>query len=119
MTHYVYSTLTNDNLYTFYVPSANDLPNIEKQILIKGGANMANKHIITNYGVVTEVSDNDLDLLNTHVEFILHKKNGFIKIQKKKVEVEVAIVDMQSRDKSSPLVPQDFNENDKALPSDY
>ena len=119
MTHYVYSTLTANQLYTSWKQGANDMPNIEKQVLIKGGAGLANKNFITPLGVATSVTDNELDCLNENTEFLLHKKNGFIVVQKKKVDVEVAVSDMQTRDKSSPIVPQDFDAKDKVLPQDY
>lgn len=109
--NYVYSTLTDSMFYTFYVSNKdqfNDLPVITKKIHIKGGANVATKQLVTPLGVVTEVSDEDLALLQHHPIFQLHEKNGFIKVDGKKYDVEKAVATMEKRDEASPLTPQDY-----------
>lgn len=111
---YVYSTLTCDNIYATYDNSGSnkDTPVLVSQILIKGGAGIATKHLVTPLGIVTNVSDDDLEILKTNDDFKSHMENEFIKIDKKKVDVEVAAADMASRDKSAPVVPEDIDEND-------
>lgn len=116
MTNYVYSTLTASNNYTGYTERGNDRPLVSKQVLIAGGHGVSNKHFMTPMGVVTAVSDEDLEFLENNPEFKAHKERGFIKVQKKKVETERVAADMVTRDKSAPVVPQDYNEQSEAKP---
>lgn len=105
----VYSTLTADQLYTVWgkaAPGGSATPT--HQILIKGGSNVADKRLITRIGVMTQVSDKDLEALEQVELFQIHQKNGFITVQKRKVDPEVVAADQQSRDKSAPLTPQDI-----------
>lgn len=110
---YIYSTLANDNLYHLYEKqdskggSVIDVPRIEKSVLIKGGAGVATKHLVTPLGIVTNVSDDELELLEANEAFQTHVNNGFIKIDKKKIEVEVVVADMNGRDNSAPVTPED------------
>ncbi len=113
---YVYSTLTSDTKYRVWIESSNDLPTFEHFILIKGGTGLANKDLITPYGVVTEVSDQDLALLEADETFQRHVEGGFIHVDRIKSDPEKIAADMAARDGSSPLVPQDFELNKKKPP---
>lgn len=113
---YVYSTLSTDQLYTLYVRGGNDIPRPDKQILVKGGANVANKHLWTPRGVVTEITEEELALLRDNKLFQIHEKNGYVKVDKAKVEVEKAVSDMEPRDESSPLQPGDYEVENQAAP---
>lgn len=134
--YYVYSTLSSDNIYTSYhkqevsvvagkEPRVTNAPLIESQITIKGGANVAPagiRRLETPLGVVTEVTEDELELLESNEVFQTHKKNGFISIRKKKVNPEVAVADMQTRDDSSPLTEADMakaepDEKEKVKPT--
>lgn len=112
---YVYSTLSNDNIYADYDNSGSnkDTPTVVRQILIKGGAGIATKHLVTPLGIVTKVEDHELEALLKNEGFKQHMENGFIKVDKKKVHVEVVVADMQTRDKSAPYVPEDIDMNDE------
>jgi len=118
---YVYSTLTCDNLYHNYERSATanamEPGIITGSVLIKGGTGVANKHLFTPLGVVTQVSDEQLDFLKKDKNFQEHVKNGFITFDKAKVEPEVAAGKMATRDESAPLVPEDIKETDEAKPA--
>jgi len=107
---YVYSTLTADNAYAVYKEKdANkDIPEIERTILIKGGHGVANKHFQTPQGVVTSVSDEDMKVLEQNVHFKFHRENGFLKVERHKAETERVAADMEEKDKSAPLTPNDF-----------
>lgn len=107
--NYVYSTLTNGQSYASYTNS-NGMPRIDRQVNIDGGANVANKRLITPLGVATKVNDDDLEFLNRHPVFKRHMDRGFIKISRRNVDPEVAVADMQNRDDSSPLKPGDFQD---------
>lgn len=108
--HYVYSTLTCDNIYTGYSKPAdrNALPLPIKQVTIRGGSNVANKHFVTPKGVVTQVNDEDLEFLESNPGFKQHKENGFIKVEKKEVDVEKVVKNMREKDLSAPKTPKDF-----------
>lgn len=109
MSYYVYSTLTCDNIFAIYSPNtSHDLPVIEKSILIKGGHGVANKNLVTPQGVVTEVNDEDMALLEQDYHFRDQIKHGFIIVEKKLHTPEKIAKDMALRDGSSPKVPSDF-----------
>lgn len=111
MSYYVYSTLTCDNAYTLYEPTPPEqLSKPKRSILIKGGANVANKHVLTTKGVVTQVSDADMEMLKQNDHFMLHHKNGFIAWEKHKEDPEHVAKDMQEKDASAPKVPEDFKD---------
>lgn len=111
MANYIYSTATQDNNYTAYEAERIDGMNvISKQVLIKGGAGLMSKHFVTPQGVATKVSDEDLEFLKSHIGFQDHLKAGFVKIDSRKMDIEKAIGDMNKRDRSAPIVPQDLKE---------
>lgn len=113
MTFYVYSTLTADNAYAVYAHNPNqDLPVIERSILVKGGNGVATKHLVTPRGVVTEISDDDMELLEKDYHFQEHKRLGFITVEKKEIPVEKAIKNMAPKDKSAPKTPADYKKGD-------
>lgn len=115
--NYIYSTLSAPVAYTFYVKGGGDLPSVKQKIIIKGGANVANEHFVTPQGVVTEVTDQELQLLKDHKLFKFHIEKGYIKIDSKK-EIEAAIADMNGRDVSAPVVPQDYMNDEGPKPSE-
>jgi len=103
---YIYSTLTSSQDYAIYETVPNSTPVLVRTIHIDGGANVANKQLYTPYGARTLVSAEDLEFLQKNFDFQLHIKNGFITIDKVKKDVEVAVLDMQDKDKSAPLTPE-------------
>ena len=101
---FIYSTLSNSQLYTIYQnQDDNRLPKKVKTIHVEGGANIRLKSLETPFGVVTEVSDEDLEHLEKNGVFQIHKKNGHIKVDKKKNEIEKAVSDMTRIDASAPI----------------
>jgi hypothetical protein len=115
--YYIYSTLTDAMNYTTYRPGGADIPLVEGNVTIQGGANIPDKFLRTPQGVVTPVTEAELELLKANQVFQLHEKNGFIKISEKKVDPEVAAADMEGRDKSAPLVDADFTETEVPVTS--
>lgn len=107
---HVYSTLSAPVRYTVYQKSGNDIPRAERSVLIKGGANVADKNFITPRGVVTTISVEELALLEQDKLFQLHVKNGYLVVDKSLVDVDKVVADMEGRDESAPLVPEDFEE---------
>ena len=104
MPHYIYSTLSCDTVYT------DDAPAPEKsvgqtrpdRVLVKGGTEAGNKQPVTPMGVATEVSDEEMTLLQQSEIFNLHRANGFIRIAPVETNPEAA-PDVPSKDKPAPL----------------
>lgn len=117
MEHYIYSTLTGSQAYQVYRKGGADLPVVDKTILVAGGANVANDHFITPKGVVTSITDDDLQLLEQNPVFALHKANGFITVEAKEVSVERVVSDMEARDEAAPLTESDFIEKGQTPPT--
>lgn len=106
---YVYSTLTCDNFYVLYAKNeSKDISVAQKKILIRGGHGVATKHFVTPQGVLTQISDEDMEILQKDIHFQNHVKKGFIKFEKKKSEPEKVAQDMAQKDGSAPLTPKDF-----------
>jgi len=107
--NYIYSTLTTGMTYTSYKQGGADLPVVEHRVHVAGGANVADKHLLTPRGVVTEVSDEDLEHLERNQLFQRHKANGFILVDTIKVDPEIKVAaDMEQKDDSAPLTPEDY-----------
>ena len=103
-------------IYQDYDENNSDLPNPTNRVVIKGGAGVAGKNLVTPLGVVTVVDEAQMTLLQSNSVFQLHKKNGFINIQEKQSEIESVVADMVGRDNSAPLVPEDFEDENGAKP---
>jgi len=119
---FVYSTLTNDQTYTLWRAGNGDKkPNIAlKKVMIKGGhGRMDSKNLVTPLGVVTEVTDEQLEALNKIDAFKKHIEAGYITVEKKKAEPEKVASTMKGKDKSSQKTPSDFEKSPKVgKPSD-
>lgn len=104
MTYHVYSTIATDVAYA------------QGAVLIKGGAGVATKNLITPRGVATTISDEEHALLVADQVFQLHRDNGFVTIEQgRKREAEAAAANMSAADPSRPLEPADI-ELDKDAP---
>ena len=57
---------------------------------------------------MTEISDDDMELLEKDYHFQQHVKNGFINVMKKPGTAEKAVADMEKRDQSAPKTPEDY-----------
>lgn len=109
---YVYSTLSNDQIYTNYGASVNGVPKAAATVFIAGKANITTKHFVTPAGVVTEVTEEQLAELKRNPMFQLHEQNGFITYDQKKQDADKVAEIMTGRDESAPLVEQDFKEDE-------
>lgn len=112
---YVYSTLSSSQRYTAY-DGNKDLPRAQKSVLIKGGANVADKHFQTPRGVVTQITEEQLAFLKKDPMFQRHVERGFITYDEKRVDVEKVASNMEGRDTSSPLEPGDFEAAGQTAP---
>lgn len=116
--HYVYSTLSSDVIYQNTVPGGADIPRVVAEVLIKGGAGIANDRLITPRGVVTSVTEQQLEALRLNPVFQMHEKNGFIQVSDHSVNADTAAADMVGRDQSAPVVPQDLPVDGQPMGSD-
>lgn len=107
--NHIYSTLTCDNAYTVYEKTAGGLTIPKAEIVVNGGAGLANKYLITPLGTVTTVSDDELALLKTNPVFVEHVKNGFLVVQEggKANDAEKVASNMSYDHGSAPLTEQD------------
>lgn len=112
--HIVFSTMTGGVDYWTYTYHG-DLPERDKVVRIKGGSNVATKELMTPLGVATTIDDEQMALLEKHPLFQIHLRNGFVKVEKKKIHVEKAIVDMNKKDSSAPRTPSDYKESKKGF----
>ena len=108
---YIFSTLTCDNEYTLWKRIGEDRVIPVKSVIIKGGTGIVNKNLITPMGVMTEVTDEQLELLEQNPSFKRHKENGFLVVEKTKQEPEKVASKMKIKDKSAPKVEADFDLN--------
>lgn len=116
---YVFSTLACDQKYVNYEPvpdtnrdsrsQAMDLPKPIRSVLIKGGSQVINKSLVTPMGVMTTVSDEELEALEQNEVFKMHRRDGFISIEKNKADPEKIIEkrNLNLLDGSRQLVPDD------------
>lgn len=108
----IYSTLTCGQTYVEY-DMRSDLPIVKRSFVVRGGAGVAQrKALITPYGVMTEVSEDDYNWLQTLPSFKQHVEGGWITVIKSKMlrdDPDSVAAGMEARDGSAPLVPVDFD----------
>ena len=109
---YVYSTLSDDMEYALY-PTEIDfrkIPNALRTILVKGGANVINKHMIIPRGTATLVSTDELKTLEKLKSFRRHKDRGFITVdgKDKAEDADEIAKDMTDRDRAAQLDVKDL-----------
>jgi len=107
---YVFSTMTAPQRYTLWrkrVDEKGSEPrHREHDVVIKGGANAADKYFFTPRGVMTEVSADQMALLQQNRHFLIHQKKGFLTVVKSREDVDVVVKDMRKKDQSAPMVPK-------------
>ena len=104
---YIYSTLTSDQVYANYKSGPNGVPTPTSTVLVRGGANLMTKALVTPQGAVTEITAEQLAELRKNEVFNLHEKNGFIVVSEAKTDIEKVVPDMVGRDQSAPIVEAD------------
>lgn len=120
---YVYSTATCGGTYCLYGPAKNSEGHsvARKKVIIKGGHKVATPYknfnniaVHTPMGVVTSVSDEDMEFLLKNKSFQRHVAAGFLSYDKKNVAPEIKIKNMAPEDGSSPLTPADYDVGDNS-----
>ena len=125
MSIYVYSTATNSITYVEYEKNTNRDISIAKKwpngkemrVTINGGHGMSNKHFVTPQGVVTQITEDELEMLLANPSFVRHMDKGFMSYDKKKVDPAKKAKDMEEKDGSAPITPSDFIETENSTPS--
>ena len=114
---HIYSTNSADAHYCMYDNAPGGSPRaIVKSVLIKGGANIGGKGLITPLGVRTEVSEEDLEFLMNNEAFKRHVDKGHLVVSKAKKDADKVAADMVAGDKSSPqLVDKIAADTSKSL----
>lgn len=105
--YYVYSTLAADVAYTNHIAGGADMPQELPPVCIHGGAGVANDRLVTPRGVATAVTAAQVEYLRANEVFKLHEANGYVMISEKRADPDTVAADMEGRDVSAPLVPQD------------
>lgn len=107
---YVFSTLSSDQVYVQWgdAPAQGGLPVRRAQVLIAGGANVANERFVTPQGVATQVTAEQLEILNGIKAFQDHVKANHIKVSKSKADADEVAQDMKPKDESAPLTEPDY-----------
>ena len=86
---YIISKLANAQCYTQWVKGVNNINQLVSKVEIKGGADVINKKTLeTPQGVVTEVTEQQLEILKQNCDFQKHFKNGFLTIIENKPSEE-------------------------------
>jgi hypothetical protein len=112
---YVYSTLATPQKFTRYnMPDPTDinqmgrLPVVEFDVLIKGGAGIASKNLITRQGVMTRITQEEYAGICELESFKKFVADGFITVEKKDYDIDKIIGDMNPRDPGGPITPADY-----------
>lgn len=117
---YITSTMSASVSYATYKQTAGGLPVVDREIVIDGGANVMNKKLlVTPNGVVTKVSDEELELLEQHPLFKMHKANGYVRVSKSNPQEDIEKVDtgnMEKKDASAQRVNSDYTKKGKKAP---
>lgn len=117
---YVYSTLTNDQMYGPWVEGGGDMPSKPKRVLIYGGANRADRdnRVVTPLGVATRISEEDLRACEADPVFLKHQKRGYIYVDSKEVDPDHVAADMEGRSKDAPITRADIDAENETKPDD-
>ena len=112
--NYIHSTASQTMVYPVFAGTM-ERPIKVKDIRIIGKANVVDPRTLTTpTGAVTEVSDEDLELLKKDPSFQRHVAKGFIRVMN---ESELNTKDMQKRDNCAQLSDTDYaNDADPRVP---
>lgn len=107
---HIFSTLANPQKFTVWSkpPENGMLPITEREVLVRGGAGIASKNLITPNGVHTAITIEDYDAIKDLQHFKQFVDSGHIRVERKEYDIDKMVGDMDSRDPGGPLTPADF-----------
>lgn len=105
---FIYSTLSASQKYTRYKEGPGGLPIAVGHVFVVGGANVADKRLITPKGTVTRVTAEQFEQLKEDQVFQIHVENGYITHSTAKEDADVVAADLTAKDESAPLTPSDY-----------
>lgn len=112
---YVLSKLANTQIYTQYAKGVNDMNIAVKRVEIKGGADVTNKNLVTPEGIITKISNDDLESLKANRDFQRHLDRGVIKYFGTAPNIEKSSQTME-KDNSKQLTAMDYVKKGKKAP---
>ena len=115
---FIVSRASQDNEYIIWTTTTNGQKQAQKSILIKGGANVMDKHTMTTpNGVVTEISDADWEILKEHTAFKRHMARGFMEVLKEEKKARKSSKEKtDKKDGGAQLTPKDFEDRGQKAP---
>ncbi len=111
MSNYIYSTLPTDYAFAIYEQQPDGTAKPVVHVFVRGGAQMAiqaGAGFDTPLGIVTQVTDDELALLQKDFTFNHFVTNGFMIVDSKKVDVEKVAGNMNTNAPSTPASEQDI-----------
>lgn len=111
---HIFSTLANPQKFVTYEPPKQDgmFATPVKEVLIRGGAGIASKNLITPQGVHTAITQEEYDAICDLEHFKQFVERGFIRVERRAHDIDKMVGDMNPRDPGGPLTPADY-ETDK------
>lgn len=103
---WIHSTLTCPQQYTTYAIGADGIAVSTGSVIVKGGAHITQKNLVTPYGVATEVTDEQLEQLRSNQVFVAHERNGFVKVDSRPLKEDELVSDLEIADESAPLTAE-------------
>lgn len=116
----VVSTLAADVDYVGYLATGNGVNTPVRKVRISGGSGVAKRlnmlagEALTKTGIMTEVTEDELEFLESNETFKLHKKNGHIVVAARVKNPEAVAKNMSEADPSRPLNDADFKKGGRA-----
>jgi hypothetical protein len=109
---YIASTATTPIAFVKYAdqPDPNMIAQEIHRVVIKGGANLADKNLFTPRGVVTAITDKDWEVLCQDRKFAEMVEAGFMTILSSESDKDAAVRDLTPKDRSAPKTESDYRE---------
>ena len=115
---YVVSRASQDNEYIIWETTPNGLKKAKKSVIIKGGANVLDRKTMTTpNGVLTEITDEEYEILKECPAFQRHLDKGFVEVVKEEKKArETSKKKSDKKDGSAQLTPEDFKKKGQKAP---
>ena len=113
---YIASKLSFDQ--TFDVYAGGNAPRSRvKRVTVRGRSNVRDPHtLVMPEGVITELSDEDAEIIARHPLYKQYEKNGMMKLTTSKVGARSAKGDLAARDGAAQLTDEDYRKAGRKAP---